>query len=175
MQPVDNRTFRFEGFTLDLRCGSLCGADGEISLRPKSFEVLRYLIENAGRLVRKDEIIRAVWPNVVVTDESLTRCVSDVRLALHDHGQRIIRTAPRRGYLLAASVSASAADAESAQHAATSAPTVTPSTSQMRAEAPSNFGAQHGNTATSNRRNEPPWARRPIWQSDCKRKPRRAP
>ena len=42
-----------------------------------------------------------VWPNVTVTDESLARCISDVRLALRDRGQRIIRTVPRRGYRLA--------------------------------------------------------------------------
>ncbi len=98
MQPLE-RAYKFEGFTLDLRRGCLRGADGEIELRPKSFEVLRYLVENAGRLVPKDEIMSAVWPNVIVTDESLAQCVSDVRFALGDRGRRIIRTVPRRGYL----------------------------------------------------------------------------
>jgi class 3 adenylate cyclase/predicted ATPase len=115
MQPLE-REFRFEGFTLDLRRGCLRDAGGEIELRPKSFEVLRYLVENAGRLVAKDELIKAVWPNVVVTDESLTRCVSDVRLALGDRQQRIIRTMPRRGYLLAVPVSQAAWDAPSSDH-----------------------------------------------------------
>jgi DNA-binding winged helix-turn-helix (wHTH) protein len=100
MQPLE-REFKFEGFTLDLKRGCLRGAGGEIELRPKSFEVLRYLVEDAGRLVPRDELIKAVWPNLVVTDESLTRCVSDVRLALGDRSQQIIRTVPRRGYLLA--------------------------------------------------------------------------
>jgi DNA-binding winged helix-turn-helix (wHTH) protein len=112
MRPAE-RAFQFEGFTLDLRRGCLRGPEGEIELRPKSFEVLRYLVENAGRLVSKDELIKAVWSNVIVTDESLARCVSDVRLALGDRGQRIIRTVPRRGYLLAVrtcEVEASAAD-----------------------------------------------------------------
>ena len=53
----------------------------------------------------KDELVKAVWPGVVVTDESLTRCVSDVRLALNDAGQGIIKTVPRRGYLLTVPVS----------------------------------------------------------------------
>jgi adenylate cyclase len=66
---------------------------------------LRHLIEHAGRLISKDELIEAVWPNVTVSDESLTRCVSDVRQALSDHEQCIIKTVPRRGYLFAASVS----------------------------------------------------------------------
>jgi adenylate cyclase len=81
------REFKFESFTLDLRRGSLRVAGGEIELRPKSFKVLRNLIENAGRLAPRDELIKAVWPNVVVTDESLARCVIDVRLALGDRRQ----------------------------------------------------------------------------------------
>jgi adenylate cyclase len=91
----------FERFTLDLARGSLCKDDREISLRPKSFEVLRYLAEHANRLVTKDEIVRAVWTNVVVSDDSLSRCISEVRLALADSDQRIIKTVPRRGYLFA--------------------------------------------------------------------------
>src|SRR6202022_5211338 len=81
------------------------GNDG-VQLRPKSFDVLCYLVENAGRPLSKNEIIAAIWPNVIVTDESLTRCVSDVRLALGDAEQRIIKTVPRRGYRFAVAVSA---------------------------------------------------------------------
>src|SRR5262245_57994138 len=98
------RTFCFEGYTLDLRRGCLRADDREIELRPKSFEVLRYLVENAGRLVSKTELIKAIWPNVTVSDESLARCVSDIRLALEDSEQRVIKTLPRRGYLFAAPV-----------------------------------------------------------------------
>jgi DNA-binding winged helix-turn-helix (wHTH) protein len=100
MTPFDDKTYRFEGFTLDLRRGCLCNQDSEIALRPKSFAVLCYLVKNAGRLVPKNEIIKTVWADVIVNDESLTRCVSDVRLALGDREQRIIKTLPRRGYLL---------------------------------------------------------------------------
>jgi TolB-like protein len=98
-------TFRFAGYTLDTARGSLRAADREIELRPKSFEVLRYLVENANRLVTRDEAIRAVWPNAVVTDESLTHCVSELRVALRDDRQPIIKTVPRRGYRFAAAVS----------------------------------------------------------------------
>jgi DNA-binding winged helix-turn-helix (wHTH) protein len=101
LQPADT-TFRFEGFTLDLERGCLSDETGEIELRPKSFEVLRYLVASAGRLVTKDEIIGTVWSNVTVSDDSLTRCISDVRLALGDQEQRIIKTVPRRGYRFAA-------------------------------------------------------------------------
>src|SRR5580658_2484125 len=105
MPPANETTYRFEGFALDLRRGCLRGQLGEVDLRPKSFEVLRYLVENAGRLVPKDELIKAVWPDVIVSDESLARCVSDVRQALDDRAQRIVRTVPRRGYLFAVSLS----------------------------------------------------------------------
>ena len=84
MQSADDKTFWFEGFALDLNRGSLFGQAGEIELRPKSFEVLCCLVEHAGRLVRKDEIMKAVWPNVVVSDASLAQCVSEVRLALSE-------------------------------------------------------------------------------------------
>jgi adenylate cyclase len=93
------RSLRFKSFTLDLERLSLHGPEGQIDLRPKSFEVLRYLAEHAGRVVTKDEVMKAVWPGGTVTDESLTRCISDVRHAIGDEGQRIIKTVPRRGYL----------------------------------------------------------------------------
>ena len=103
--PADDRTFRFENVTLDLGHGSLRDANGVIELRSKSFEVLRYLVVNAGRLVTKEELFQAMWPNVTVSDESLTRCISDVRRALQDRDSRIIKTVPRRGYRFEASVS----------------------------------------------------------------------
>src|SRR5215470_12658783 len=96
--------FQFEGFTLDVARGSLQAADRAVALRPKSFEVLRYLVENADRLVTKEELIKAVWPNVVVTDKSLAHCVSEVRQALGDSKQMIIATMARRGYRFVAPV-----------------------------------------------------------------------
>ena len=92
-----SRIYRFERFTLDLAGGCLRAEDREIALRPKSFKLLRHLVENAGRLVSKDELMKALWPNVIVTDDSLKRCVSEVRIALGDEAQQIVRTVPRRG------------------------------------------------------------------------------
>ena len=74
-------------------------------MRAKCFDLLTCLARNAGRVVTKDELGAAVWPNVVVTDESLTRCVSDFRHALGDADQHLVKTVPRRGYVLAAPVS----------------------------------------------------------------------
>jgi adenylate cyclase len=76
----------------------------EIEWRPKSFEVLRFPVENADRVVTKEELIRAVWPNVIVTDDVLAHCISEVRNALGDDQQSVVKTVPRRGYRFAAPV-----------------------------------------------------------------------
>src|SRR5215468_7460705 len=106
--------FQFEGYTLDVARSSLRTADRDVQLRPKAFEVLRYLVENADRLVTKEELIRAIWPNVIVTDEALSHCVSEIRQAIGDSTQTIIATVPRRGYRFAAAVSPIAASAAAA-------------------------------------------------------------
>jgi adenylate cyclase len=93
------RSLRFQSFTLDLQRLCLRGPSGEIDLRPKSFEVLRYLAEHAGRVATKEEMLKALWPDVRVTDESLTRCISEVRRAIGDDAQQLIKTVSRRGYL----------------------------------------------------------------------------
>jgi adenylate cyclase len=99
------KCYRFGNFTLDLRRGRLEGERGIIELRPKSFEVLRFLVEHPERLISKEELLDAVWPDVHVTEDSLTRCISEVRAALGDAGQTIIKNLPRRGYILATPVS----------------------------------------------------------------------
>src|SRR5215213_1074774 len=103
-QAAAPEVYQFEGFTLDLARGSLRGADQSHELRPKSFEVLRYLVEHPDRIVSKDELLAAVWPKVTVTEDSLTRCISEVRTALGDGEQRLIKTVPRKGYILRALV-----------------------------------------------------------------------
>jgi adenylate cyclase len=57
---VASKKFQFEGFRLDVARSSLRTANREIELRPKSFEVLRFLVENADRVVTKEELIHAV-------------------------------------------------------------------------------------------------------------------
>lgn len=60
------RSIRFASFTLDLDRLSLNGPSGQVGLRPKSFEVLRYLVEHTGRVASKEELLKAVWPDVIV-------------------------------------------------------------------------------------------------------------
>src|SRR5262245_56837626 len=105
---------RFGKFTLDIEGSYLRTDDGELVLRPKTFEVLRCLVENAGRLVSKDELLRVVWPDVIVTDESLMQCVSEIRQAIGDSGQAVIKTVPRRGYRFVAPVTQLKAEAVAA-------------------------------------------------------------
>jgi TolB-like protein/DNA-binding winged helix-turn-helix (wHTH) protein len=104
MDAVSASRLQFEGFTLDLLRRCVWQGDREVELRPKSFDVLCYLAERHGRLATKDEIIQAIWPDVIATDDSLARCISDVRHALDDSDQRVIKTVPGRGYVFAAPV-----------------------------------------------------------------------
>jgi TolB-like protein/DNA-binding winged helix-turn-helix (wHTH) protein len=96
---------RFGRYVLDHQRGCLFAGDREITLRPKTFEFLRYLAGNPGRLVSKDELLAAVWPNVVVTEDSLFQCVAELRRALQDHDQHLIKTVQRRGYRFEAPLS----------------------------------------------------------------------
>lgn len=73
-------------------------------MRPKSFALLQHLITHAGRLVTKDELLSKIWPNVIVTEDSLTRCISEARAALGDTEQTAIKTVSKRGYIFAAPV-----------------------------------------------------------------------
>jgi adenylate cyclase len=106
MRSESRPIYRFDGFTLDLARGGLFSKDGaQLFLRPKSFDLLRFLVLNAGRLVDRDELMQEVWPKVFVTDDSIAQCVRDIRRALGDQTQRLLRTAHRRGYLLDITVS----------------------------------------------------------------------
>ncbi|MGH9959191.1 MAG: winged helix-turn-helix domain-containing protein, partial [Pyrinomonadaceae bacterium] len=99
MQTLTHQTRYFEGFMLDLTRGCLLRGAREIRLPPKPFEALKYLVENPGRLINKTELIEIIWPDTAVTDDSLVQCLMEVRRALGDDAQQIIKTVPRRGYI----------------------------------------------------------------------------
>lgn len=88
----------FGRFVLDLDRGTLTSEGREIELRPKAFSVLQFLVENDGRLISKEELFAAVWPEVTVTDDALVQVIGELRRALGDDGQLLIKTVPRRGY-----------------------------------------------------------------------------
>jgi DNA-binding winged helix-turn-helix (wHTH) protein/tetratricopeptide (TPR) repeat protein len=100
MHQIVPKVLLFDRFALDLTRGRVCLGEEQIDLPPKPFEVLRYLAENAGRLVPKRELFEAVWPNISVTDDSLVQCIGQLREKLGDVDHRLIKTVPRRGYLL---------------------------------------------------------------------------
>ena len=101
--PASPGALHFADFDVDLERGELRVRGAVIALRPKSFALLVYLARHPGRLLSKDELIGAVWPDVAVTDDSLVQCISELRAALGDGDQHLIKTVPRRGYLLEAS------------------------------------------------------------------------
>jgi TolB-like protein/DNA-binding winged helix-turn-helix (wHTH) protein/tetratricopeptide (TPR) repeat protein len=106
MSPLDavHHIYRFGEFTLDVERGALLRAGEDVPLRPKAFEVLRFLVEHHGQLVSKDALLDAVWSPAIVTEDSVTQCLMEIRRAIDDHDQVTIRTVPRRGYLFDAPV-----------------------------------------------------------------------
>src|ERR1700743_420565 len=96
---------RFAGFELDEGRADLRGSDGQsIKLRPKTLGILILLASNAGRVVSKQEIMDAVWPNVHVGDDSLFQVIREVRTALGDDGRQLVKLVSGRGYLFTAEV-----------------------------------------------------------------------
>jgi pimeloyl-ACP methyl ester carboxylesterase/DNA-binding winged helix-turn-helix (wHTH) protein len=104
--PAAPQTYRFGPFRLDVAERRLL-RDGEaIPLRLKVFETLRVLIENAGRLVTKEELLQAIWPDTAVEENNLNHNVSVLRKLLGERatGQAFIETVPRVGYRFVAPV-----------------------------------------------------------------------
>jgi pimeloyl-ACP methyl ester carboxylesterase/DNA-binding winged helix-turn-helix (wHTH) protein len=86
----------FGHYLLDVDERRLLRENEEIRLRGKPFDTLRVLVENAGRLVRKDELMQAVWPDSIVEENNLDYCVSQLRKLLRP--SKYIQTVPRHGY-----------------------------------------------------------------------------
>ena len=92
--------WRFGAFELDVRERRLASAGSSVYLAPKAFDLLTLLVERAGRLIRKHELMDALWPDTVVGGVSLTRQVSALRKALGDtqREQKLIETVAKSGY-----------------------------------------------------------------------------
>ena len=103
-------TYRFNGFVFERARSTLRGPDGaDLPLRPKALALLVHLLGNPGRLLRRDHLLDQLWPGVTVTDDSLTQCVSELRQAFGERASHILRTVPRQGYIMAATVECQAA------------------------------------------------------------------
>src|SRR5258705_11194747 len=98
--PAAGYLYRFGQFALDSRKRTLSRADSPVSLTPKAFDVLLFLVQNPNRLVTKDELLQAVWGDTFVEEGNLTQYISHLRKALGDNSEdtRLIVTITRKGY-----------------------------------------------------------------------------
>lgn len=111
---AEGHLYLFGQFALDSRKRTLSRADSPVSLTPKAFDVLLFLVQNPNRLVTKDELLQAVWGDTFVEEGNLTQYISHLRKALGDHPEdaRLIVTIARKGYQFTADVAvAEATDA----------------------------------------------------------------
>ena len=118
---------RFTDFRLDSGGFRLFKQDRPVPLAPKALDLLLLLVTRQGSMISKDEIMRALWPDVAVTDNALTQVVSDLRQALGDDplSPRYIETVPRRGYRFIATVDTQDAAAPPRPAAGAAAPVTT--------------------------------------------------
>src|SRR5262245_40232793 len=92
--------YRFANFRLDAGDRLLLHQGRAVALTPKAFDTLLALVERHGRLVTKDELFQAVWPDAFVEDNNLAQHISALRRALAEEpgGGSFIETVPKRGY-----------------------------------------------------------------------------
>src|ERR1700722_17312618 len=88
MTSLANNLYRFGGFTLDARGRVLTRGEEVVALTPKAFDVLLLLVQNAGRTVTKDELLKAVWRDSFVEESNLTQTIFMVRKALDETADR---------------------------------------------------------------------------------------
>jgi DNA-binding winged helix-turn-helix (wHTH) protein len=120
----------FPPFYLDLDNEQLWRGKRTIPLKPKTFAVLRYVVEHAGRLVTKDELLDALWPDVHVGEAVLKVCIREIRTALRDNAKapRYIETVHRRGYRFIAPLTSAQPVSSSRFQVPSSKPVPTPYT-----------------------------------------------
>ena len=143
---------RFSGFELDPERAELRAPDGAtIRLRPKTLEILRLLAGNAGRVLNKQQLMEAVWPNVHVGEDSLFQCIREIRTALGDDKRQVVRVISGRGYLFQAEVTeAQVTEAGVTEVAVPAAPEIAP-VSQPEPAAPDTTAAVATNSEPAKR------------------------
>lgn len=98
--------YRFGAFTLDTTSFRLLRGDEILPASPKIVDLLLYLVQRPSALVTKEDLFKALWPDVIVTENALTQAVSELRQALGDDpsSPRYIQTVARRGYRFIAAI-----------------------------------------------------------------------
>src|SRR5688572_4758345 len=128
MRSTRDEPILFGPFCLD-RAGARLLRDGRpVALTPKAFDLLHLLASKPGRLITKEELLAAIWPDVLVSDASIKVCVSEVRKALDDGAKtpQYIETVHRRGYRFIGLGSSKPHAAQAAAAAAATKPESTP-------------------------------------------------
>jgi len=123
--PSPRTPIHFPPFEVDLRAGLLRRDGSPLNVRPKTYAVLLYLVENAGKLVTKQALLDAIWTGVAVSEDVVRVSVGELRKALGDDRAtpRFIETVPRRGYRFIARMGvAPASRAELRDHASSGSP-----------------------------------------------------
>ena len=100
MSSSEKQIYRFEDVEVNLLNGRLRRGERELHLRRKSLQVLVYLIEQRERLVAKDELVKNVWKETAVTDDTIAQCIREIRRTLGDSSTRprFVKTFPKSGY-----------------------------------------------------------------------------
>jgi len=116
MGQQDNHIYEFGRFRLKVAERVLLREGELVPLTPKVFDILVTLVENGGRVVAKDDLMKRVWPNTFVEEGNLTQNISLLRKALGETpgGAQFIETVQRRGYRFVAETSQTWTDAEPA-------------------------------------------------------------
>jgi TolB-like protein/DNA-binding winged helix-turn-helix (wHTH) protein/Tfp pilus assembly protein PilF len=96
----------FLGFHLDTANQCLWRGQQRVAIPPKPYDMLRYLVENPGRLVTQDELLDKLWPEIYVNPELIRKYILDIRKTLGDRPDKpeFIETVPKRGYRFIAPV-----------------------------------------------------------------------
>src|SRR5204862_5200056 len=102
-------TFRFGPYVADRTAYRVTRGADVVELTPKLLDLLFYLLDHAGSLVTKEDLLEALWPGANVTENALSQAVSELRHGLGDEAAapRFIKTVARRGYRFIAPVEAS--------------------------------------------------------------------
>ncbi len=129
--PGGTSRYEFAGFELDVPERRLLRNGVEIDLAPKAFDTLRLLVENAGHLMTKEDLLRRLWPDSVVEENNLNKNISILRKVLGQSpsSESYIETVPRAGYRFVVKVRDLNAPPVAAPR-----PAVHPATSPLRQE-----------------------------------------
>jgi len=99
MTPNNDTVSLFNGFALDRTRGCLVNSGEPVHLRPQTYRVLEYLVDNSGRLISKDTLIDNVWEGRAVTDGAVGKCIEELRSVFGEEGRHYLQNVRGRGYI----------------------------------------------------------------------------